>query len=61
MQIGRLLSDEFLVKLRKAEQLFGISRTTELSADLPAAELVDRLARLSDAIRDFKKAQQTQE
>jgi hypothetical protein len=58
MQIGRLLSDEFIVKLRKAEQLFGVSRTTELSADLPPAELVDRLARLSDAIRDFKKSQQ---
>lgn len=56
MKVTRQLSDQLLIKLRKFEKAFGLSSTNELSADLPPAELVDRLSRLTFALKQFRVA-----
>jgi hypothetical protein len=56
LRISKLLDKNFLAKLKKFEQVLGLSRADELSADLPASELIDRLSRIDHAIKKFQNS-----
>lgn len=59
LRIARVLDKNFLAKLKKFEQVLGLSRVDELSADLPAPELIDRLSRIDHAIKKFQSSKGT--
>lgn len=56
MKVSRLMSDQLIIKLRKFEKAFGLGGASELSSDLPPTELVDRLSRLTFALKQFRAA-----
>ena len=59
LKISRMLDEEFLSKLQRFEDAFGLDKTEELNANLPPEVLVDRLSRITHAVkkyRMFKKA-----
>lgn len=56
LRIARVLDRNFLAKLKKFEQVLGLTRIEELSADLPASELIDRLSRIDHAIKKFQSS-----
>jgi hypothetical protein len=59
LKISRMLDEEFLSKLSRFEDAFGLDKTEEISANLPPEVLVDRLSRVTHAVkkyRMFKKA-----
>lgn len=56
LRIARVLDKNFLAKLKKFEQVLGLERVDQLSADLPAAELIDRLSRIDHAIKKFQSS-----
>lgn len=53
-RIARVLDAKFLAKLQKFEEVLGLSRPTELSAQLPAPELIDRLSRIDHAYKKYQ-------
>lgn len=54
LRLRKTLDDTFLEKLRRLERGFGLSYSKKLSPDLSAFELVDRLSRLSNAIKNYQ-------
>lgn len=59
LKISRMLDEDFLSKLQRFEDAFGLDKTEELNANLPPEVLVDRLSRINHAVkkyRMFKKA-----
>lgn len=59
LKISRMLDEQFLLKLQRFEDAFGLEKSEELSANLPPEVLVDRLSRITHAVkkyRMFKKA-----
>jgi hypothetical protein len=59
LKISRMLDEDFLSKLQRFEDAFGLDKTEELNANLPPEVLVDRLSRITHAVkkyRMFKKA-----
>jgi hypothetical protein len=52
---ARILSGNLLERLQKLERGFGLAREKELSADLTAFELLDRVSRLRDALKNWEK------
>ena len=50
-QTRKLLSGEFLLKMQKYESGFGLQYGSSLSADMPAAVIVDRLDRILHTLR----------
>ena len=59
LKITRMLDEQFMSKLRRFEDAFGLDTSEELSANLPPEVLVDRLSRITHAVkkyRMFKKA-----
>lgn len=59
LKISRMLDESFLTKLHRFEDAFGLDKSEELSASLPPEVLVDRLSRITHAVkkyRMFKKA-----
>ncbi len=59
LKISRMLDEQFLAKLQRFEDAFGLQKSEELSADLPPEVLVDRLSRITHAVKKyrlFKKA-----
>ena len=59
LKISRMLDESFLEKLHRFEDAFGLDKSEELSANLPPEVLVDRLSRITHAVkkyRMFKKA-----
>jgi hypothetical protein len=59
LKISRMLDDQFISKLHRFEDAFGLDKSEELSANLPPEVLVDRLSRITHAVkkyRMFKKA-----
>lgn len=54
LRIARVMDAKFLAKLQKFEEVLGLSRATELSAQLPAAELIDRLSRIDHAFKKYQ-------
>jgi hypothetical protein len=56
LKIAKVLDKNFLAKLKKFEQVLGLERVDQLSADLPAAELIDRLSRIDHAIKKFQSS-----
>jgi hypothetical protein len=53
-KIARLMDQDFLAKLQKFEEAFGLKYATPLSPELPPAELIDRLSRISHAVRKYQ-------
>jgi hypothetical protein len=59
LKISRMLDESFLTKLHRFEDAFGLDKSEELSANLAPEALVDRLSRITHAVkkyRMFKKA-----
>jgi hypothetical protein len=59
LKISKLLDEPFLEKLHRFEDAFGLDKSEEISASLPPEVLVDRLSRITHAVkkyRMFKKA-----
>jgi hypothetical protein len=54
LKIKRSMDSTVLAKLTKFEEAFGLTRSSELSADLPPAELIDRLSRIQHALRKYQ-------
>lgn len=54
LKIKRSMDGNILAKLTKFEEAFGLTRPQELSADLPPAELIDRLSRIQHALRKYQ-------
>jgi len=62
LKISRMLDEPFLEKLQRFENAFGLDSSEELNASLPPDVLVDRLSRITHAVkkyRMFKKAPTT--
>ena len=57
LRLARLMDQDFLAKLRKFEEAFGLGRPVELTPDLPAEELIDRLSRIQHAVRKYQMHQ----
>jgi hypothetical protein len=53
-KIARLMDQDFLAKLQKFEEAFGLRYSSPLSPELPAAELIDRLSRISHAVKKYQ-------
>ena len=56
LRIARVMDKNFLAKLKKFEQVLGLTRADELSADLSAPELIDRLSRIDHAVKKFQSS-----
>ena len=54
LKISRILDENFLAKLERFEEAFGLQKGEELSAQLPPEVLVDRLSRISHALKKYK-------
>lgn len=59
-QAEQLMSGEFLERLQKLERGFGLAREKELNATLGPLELIDRLTRLRDALRNWETKPEVQ-
>jgi len=53
-KVLRALGDETLSKLKRFEEAFGLGGIDELSINLPPHELVDRLARINYAVKQYQ-------
>jgi hypothetical protein len=53
-QLQLLTTDSNLKELNNLERLFGLDRTEPLTRDTNSYELMDRLSRLKDAVKDMK-------
>ncbi len=53
-RITALLAGNTLEKARKLEELFGLARPVPLSAELGPIEIIDRLTRLTAAIKSYR-------
>lgn len=53
-RVEEVLKGDFLAMLKKLEAGFGLSRTKELSPDLPPVELIDRLARILNSVKNYR-------
>jgi hypothetical protein len=60
-KLSALLKGDFLEKLRKFENGFGLVSEPKLSADLNPYDLVDRLARLNAALQTYSAHKQKAE
>jgi len=54
LKISRMLDEQFLVKLQRFEDAFGLQKSEEISADLPPEVLVDRLSRITHAVKKYR-------
>jgi hypothetical protein len=54
LKISRILDDNFLAKLERFEEAFGLEKGETLTAQLPPEVLVDRLSRISHAVKKYK-------
>jgi hypothetical protein len=54
LKITRMLDEQFMSKLRRFEDAFGLDTSKELSANLPPEVLVDRLSRITHAVKKYR-------
>lgn len=54
LKISRMLDEQFLAKLQRFEDAFGLQKSEELSANLPPEVLVDRLSRITHAVKKYR-------
>jgi hypothetical protein len=54
LKISRMLDESFLAKLNRFEDAFGLDKSEELSASLPPEVLVDRLSRITHAMKKYR-------
>lgn len=60
LQTTEVLNGPFLERLQKLERGFGLARERELNAELSPLELIDRLSRIRDALRNWETRQEAQ-
>lgn len=53
-RVVEMMKGEFLETLRKLEKGFGLSQSKELGPSLPPVELIDRLDRIKNAIKNYR-------
>lgn len=53
-RIQTMMKDDFLATLRKLEKGFGLTHTKELSSEMPPLELIDRLTRILNAVKNYR-------
>lgn len=53
-RINTILSGATLEKARKLEELFGLARSEPLTAELPPTQIIDRVSRLTAAIKSYR-------
>jgi hypothetical protein len=54
LKLKRAMDGNVLAKLGKFEEAFGLKRASDLSPDLPAAELIDRLSGIEHALKKYQ-------
>jgi hypothetical protein len=54
LKLKRSMDENVLAKLTKFEEAFGLKRSSDLSPDLPAAELIDRLSGIEHALKKYQ-------
>ena len=59
LKISRMLDESFLTKLHRFEDAFGLDQSEELSASLPPEVLVDRLSRITHAVKKYRMFKKT--
>ena len=59
LKISRMLDESFLAKLNRFEDAFGLDKSEELSASLPPEVLVDRLSRITHAMKKYRMFKKT--
>lgn len=53
-KVSNLMKDDFLEMLKKLESGFGLTYAKELSPSLPPVELIDRLTRILNAVKNYR-------
>ena len=59
LKISRMLDESFLEKLSRFENAFGLEKSEELNSSLPPEVLVDRLSRLTHALKKYRMFKKT--
>ena len=59
LKISRMLDESFLTKLHRFEDAFGLDQSEELSASRPPEVLVDRLSRITHAVKKYRMFKKT--
>jgi hypothetical protein len=59
LKISRMLDESFLTKLHRFEDAFGLDQSEELTASLPPEVLVDRLSRITHAVKKYRMFKKT--
>lgn len=54
LKIGKLLDENFVAKLHRFEEAFGLKNAEDIDASLPPDVLVDRLSRVSHAVKKYR-------
>jgi len=54
LKISRMLDEQFLSKLQRFEDAFGLEKSEDLNANLPPDVLVDRLSRITHAVKKYR-------
>jgi hypothetical protein len=54
-----MLDESFLTKLHRFEDAFGLDQSEELTASLPPEVLVDRLSRITHAVKKYRMFKKT--
>jgi hypothetical protein len=54
LKISKILDEQFLDKLHRFEDAFGLDKSEELDANLPPEVLVDRLSRITHAVKKYR-------
>jgi hypothetical protein len=54
LKLSRLLDENFLAKLSRFEDAFGLQRTEVIDANIPPEVLVDRLSRITHAVKKYR-------
>jgi hypothetical protein len=54
LKLSRLLDENFLAKLARFEEAFGLQKGDEISANIPPDVLVDRLSRITHSVKKYR-------
>lgn len=54
LKISKLLDENFVAKLHRFEEAFGLQNAEEIDASLPPDVLVDRLSRITHAVKKYR-------
>jgi hypothetical protein len=54
LKLSRLLDENFLAKLARFEEAFGLQKGEEINSNLPPDVLVDRLSRITHSVKKYR-------